>query len=100
VRVEDINLDMPGVLGALASLAIPSIRTFVEGFATDQLGTILRTAVPDAVQRGFALAGLPPDVNLSIRKITVDGDGILFEPALGAVGTTLSTFAPPNIPPP
>jgi len=100
VRVEDISLDMPGLLGALASLAIPSIRTFVEGFATDQLRTILRIAVPNAVQEGFALAGLPADVNLSIRKIAIDGDGILFEPALGAVGTTLSTFAPTNIPPP
>jgi hypothetical protein len=97
VKVDDVALSMPGILGALISIIVPFMKTSIEGFATEQLRTILRTEVPKAVQHGFVLAGLPPDVTLSMRKVSLAPDGISFQPALGAVGTTLSTFSPPNL---
>ena len=97
VKVEDVGLSMPGFFGAVASLILPFMKSSIEGFATDQLRAILRAEVPKAVQAGFVLAGFPLDVTLSLRKVSLAADGIAFQPALGAVGTTLSTFTPPNL---
>jgi len=41
-----------------------------------------------------------PVENLAQLQLAIDASGISFQPVLGAIGTTLSTFVPPVIPPP
>jgi hypothetical protein len=100
VAVSDATIELPGLLGSIAAAVLPVMKSFVTNFATEQLRTSLRTEVPNAIERAFALAALPADVSLSLRRLSIDATGVTFQPALGAIGTTLSTFAPPTIPPP
>ncbi len=100
LSVSAIEVQLPGIAGAYVDSVMPLIRTFVEELLTDHLRAILRDELPAAVNRAFVLAELPPDVVVSVRRLSVDPTAIVFQPALGALGTTLSTFTPPAIPPP
>ena len=86
--------------GALAGL------TALVGTLTDLLAPPVRQALSDevnanvsaAVAGGLALAALPPGVRVSLRSLTIDETGIRYQPALGAIGTILSSFAGTPLP--
>ena len=100
LSVSEIQVQLPGIAGAFVDGVLPLIRTFVEGMLTDHLRAIIQRELPAVVNRAFVLTGLPPDVVVSVRRLSVDPTAIMFQPALGAIGTTLSTFTVPAIPPP
>lgn len=100
VTVSDLQVELPGVAGGIANAILPLIRGHLSDLLTDQVRTVLRAELPAAIGRTFVLAALPPDVIVSLRTLSIDASALVFQPALGAIGTTLSTFAPPPIPPP
>jgi hypothetical protein len=79
----------------------------VSALIVPQLGDLLRTAIADwahlqipaTVTDMLRLAQLPAGTTLTLRNVSIAGDGLRFQPALGAVGTALSTFQPTAIPP-
>lgn len=100
VTVSEVQVQAPGIAGTVVDSVLPLIRGFLNDLLTDQLRTTLRNELPALVDRTFVLAALPPDVVLSVRRLSIDPSAIEFQPALGALGTTLSTFTAPAIPPP
>jgi len=50
-----------------------------------------------AVRDVLLLADLPPDVTVAIRYIQIDEARPTISPALGAVGTALTTYDPPPV---
>lgn len=100
VAVSDLQVQLPGFAGGMADAAVALIRGYLTDLLTDQLRAVLRAELPTAVSRMLVLAALPPDVVVSVRNLSIDADALQFQPALGALGTTLSTYAPPAIPPP
>ena len=83
-----------GVLGSLAAMLAPFIGPVVQ----DALNTWANKALSDGVALGFALGSLPPAARVSLRKIKLDAAGITFQPAVGLIGTTLSSFQPSPLP--
>ena len=100
VTVSDLQVQLPGFTGGVADAAFPLIRGYLTDLLTGQLRDFLRAELPAAVSQTFVLAALPPDVVVSVRNLSIDAAALQFQPALGALGTTLSTFTPPAIPPP
>jgi hypothetical protein len=100
LAVSQPDIQVPGIPGQIVSLAMPVIGRWVTDLLTAQLRTIAHRELPAAFARALALAALPGDVTLSIRRLSIDPTAITFQPALGAFGTTLSTFRPPPIPNP
>jgi hypothetical protein len=68
------------------------------GAFRDALAEWLNRTLPDAVAYGLGVARLPPSTSISLRTATITPGGILFQPVLGAVGTSLSTFTPELLP--
>jgi hypothetical protein len=89
----------------LLDVALTGISSFAS-VLLDLLGPPVRQALSDgvnaavsaAVVRGFALAALPVGVRVSLRSLTIDEAGISYQPALGAIGTTLSSFSGSPLP--
>ena len=100
LKVSDVLVQLPGLAGQLVDQVLPLIRNFLEDLLSTQLRNLLRTELPAAVSRSFLLAGLPPDVVLSIRRLSIEPSALEFQPTLSALGTALSTFTPPAVPPP
>jgi len=100
VTVSDVQVQLPGIAGTFVDTILPLIRGMLSNLLIDQLRAVLRAELPTAINGAFVLAGLPPDVVVSIRRLSITASAIEFQPALGALGTTLSTFTPPAIPPP
>lgn len=100
ITVIDPVVDAPGLLGNLLSAILAVVRGWVSEVLTDQLRQVVRQQLPAAVTRTFVLSSLPADVTLSVPRLQIDPSAITFQPALGAFGTTLSTFQAPLIPPP
>ena len=100
VTVADIQVQLPGIVGAFVDTILPLIRGMLSNLLIDQLRAVLRAQLPAAIDDAFVLAGLPPDVVVSVRRLSITPAAIEFQPALGALGTTLSMFTPPAIPPP
>jgi hypothetical protein len=61
---------------------------------------VLRAELPAAIGRAVVFGSPPPDVIVSVRRLSIDATALQFQPVLGVIGTTLSTFAPPPIAPP
>jgi hypothetical protein len=99
VTVSDLQVQLPGLASGMADAAVALIRGHLTDLLTDQLRAVLRVELPAAISRMFVLAALPPDVVVSVRNLSIDGAALQFQPALGALGTTLSTYTPPAIPP-
>jgi hypothetical protein len=93
----DPDVEISGLAGALAALALPFVRDLLEGMLTKQVDQALVREVRAIVAAAFALSELPPGVTVSIRRLKVEGDTVSFQPAIGALGTTLSTFHPPPV---
>jgi hypothetical protein len=100
VTVSDLQVQLPGFASGMADAAVPLIRGYLTDLLTGQLRAVLRAELPAAVSRMLVLASLPPDVVVSVRYLSIDAAALQFQPALGAFGTTLSTYTPPAIPPP
>jgi hypothetical protein len=75
------------------ALAIP----LLEGTILGQVRSWLDTVVSPAVCRSLLLPGLQSGVTITIRDCQIDETGISMAPALGAVGTALTTYDPPPI---
>lgn len=100
ITVIDPVVDVPGLSGTLLSAILAAVRGWVSEVLTNQLRQIVRRELPAAVAMTFVLSNLPTDVTVSVRRLQIDPSAITFQPALGAFGTTLSTFHSPVIPPP
>jgi hypothetical protein len=100
VTVSDLQVQFPAFASGMGDTVLPLVRGYLADLLTDQLRDVLRAELPAAVLRALVLPALPPDVVISVRKLSIDASALEFQPALGAIGTTLSTFAPPPIPPP
>ena len=74
----------------VASVALP----FVEGRVLDGAQAWLSDALADHVRQALSLPGLPP-CTLTVRGGRIDETGVIVRPALGVVGTLLSTYDPP-----
>jgi hypothetical protein len=81
------------ILAAVADIVDGLLADFVGDLVRNQLDEGLHQLLPSAIARSLALAELPPSTT-SLRTLTVDETGISYQPTLGAIGTTLSTFTP------
>jgi len=84
----------PTLVGVLASALAP----FLGGLIQNGLTVFANQALAAGVATGLAIAQLPPGARVSLRSIAVDETGISFQPALGLIGTALSTFQPSPLP--
>jgi hypothetical protein len=96
VTVSDLQVSLATGMG---DAAVPLVRGYLTDLLTGQLRAFLRAELPAAVSKTFLLAALPPDVVVSVRNLSIDAAALQFQPVLGALGTTLSTFTPPAISP-
>lgn len=92
-----VQISLPALPGLSAILSL--LSPFVGDIAQTTLGEWLHQALPRAIARGLALAELPPSTTLSLRSLTVNEQGVAFQPALGVIGTALSSFHPSPIAP-
>ena len=79
---------------AVAGMPVSLIAELMRSALTGPLNQSLH----DQIVRAIALAKLPPATTLTLRNFTIDPGGITFQPALGCVGTGLSTYQPTVIP--
>jgi hypothetical protein len=93
----DPDVEISGLAGALATQVLPIVRDLLEGMLTKQVQQILVRELRVIVAGAFALTELPPGVTVSVRRIRMEGDAASFQPVIGAMGTTLSTFHPPAV---
>lgn len=100
LSVQSITVDLPGTFGGMVSTLVSLIRPELEKVLTEHLRAIVRREISAAIMKALVVSALPTDVTLSIRQLSIDSAAITFQPALGAIGTSLSTFNPPAIPPP
>jgi hypothetical protein len=98
--VSQPEIQLPGIAGQIVSLMTPVIGNWITELLKAQLQTIAIRELPAAFARALALAALPIDVTVSIRRLSIEPSAITFQAALGAFGTALSTFRPPPIPSP
>jgi hypothetical protein len=82
------------VLNELSSLGTPAIS----GQLQASLAGWVQQMLPQFVATAFALPQLPPETTLTLRSLTIDQSGIIIQPALGDIGTSLSTFQPTPLP--
>jgi hypothetical protein len=78
--------------------ALSIVCDLLEGMLTKQVQQTLVRELRAIVAGAFALTELPPGVTVSIRRIEMEGDTVSFQPVIGAIGTTLSTFHPRAVP--
>lgn len=95
VTVSDLFVTIPGMPGQYLNALLPVVRPLLN----EQLAHHVRTAAMEElhrlVKRELVLPDpLPAGVTVSIRRLTVNASGITFQPALGALGTTLSQLPP------
>jgi len=100
ITITDLIIDVPGAAGSILAALLPAVRGFLSELLTDQLRQAARKELPAIVLQTLVLPELPADVNVSIRRLLIGPTAINVQPALGAIGTTLSTFRAPIIPPP
>jgi hypothetical protein len=100
LTVSDLTVELPGILGSFVAAILPMIRETLSEQLTHHVRPVLRDAIAQSVVEALVLPRLPKDVTVSIRQLAIDADGIMLQPALGALGRSLSTFTPPVIPPP
>jgi hypothetical protein len=87
------SVQLPGplaVLGAALNVALPA---GLFDLILPEMRRVVDTELSALVARTFSLLHLP-QVTLSVRALAIGPLGITFQPALGAVGTGLSSFQP------
>lgn len=96
VQVQLSESLLGALVNTLAPLVTPIVGQLVRGALTDWVNR----AIPAVTTQMLILLQLPPGVGVTIRSIAITPDAIAFQPLLGAIGTTLSTFHAPAVPPP
>jgi hypothetical protein len=92
-------INVPGSPGAALYGLEPQIQSKLREYFEYQIWTRLNTLVPVAICAALALPHLPPEVSIAIRRVSIKDSAIEFQPTLGCIGTALSTFVPPVVPP-
>jgi hypothetical protein len=100
VSVSDLSLELPGILGSFVGAILPMIRGTLSEQIPKYVRPVLSKAFARAVTQALMLPELPEGVTVSTRRLVIEAEGIALQPALGALGTSLSAFTPPRIPPP
>ncbi len=95
VGAPDIQLSGP--VSGLVSALLPVVRGNLESILTKQLQQTLVRGVNGIAAGAFALSELPAGARVSIRRLILEPDAITFQPAIGALGSLLSTFRPPGL---
>jgi hypothetical protein len=98
--VTDPKIQLSNNAPTLVSLVLPTMSSFVVGLFADQLRKAIRKLFPSLVAKALALPNFPDGVTIAVRQLQITPNAVSFQPALGAIGTTLSTFNPPAIPAP
>lgn len=83
----------------LAEMMAPYFIDLVSAQVTAALTGWLSTQLPQLIAATFAIAALPANCRLSLRRLNVSDGGIAIEPVLACTDTSLSTYAPTNIVP-
>jgi hypothetical protein len=86
------------LLTAVADLVVSLLSSFIGNLIQQEINDLLHQLLTPATARGLALPALPDSTSVSLRNLGIDADGISFQPALGAIGTALSTFQPTPLP--
>jgi hypothetical protein len=87
------TVELAPPLAVFAGLLNLALSTGIFSSFLAQVGPILDSGLRAVVARAFSLLQLP-SATLSIREIAIEPSAITFQPALGLVGTGLSTFQP------
>jgi hypothetical protein len=93
--VGEPDVQVSGGLSGIVTAVLPLVRQAVLSTLQDQFQQVLTRGVARVVAGAFALAELPAGSRVSIRRLRVEEDAVTFQPAIGAMGTVLSTFQPP-----
>jgi hypothetical protein len=96
IRLELSGSLLGELVDQLSSLVAPMLGELVRKALDDWA----HQTIPAAAAEMLTLLQLPAGTTITLRSITINEAGISFQPALGTIGTTLSTFQPPSIPPP
>jgi hypothetical protein len=88
------HVELAGAAAAFGAVLNTAVVGFVGSWILDLMRPVIRDEVSAAAARALSLVGLPPGVTLSIRRLSIDPTSVTFQPALGAVGTILSTYQP------
>ncbi len=101
--VDHVDVQASGSLLGFAQL-FGAIAGLVQAFTGDMIqhafSDWLHQVLPSFLAESLALPALPVGTAVSLRRLTVDEQGIHLQPVLGAIGTVLSTFQPVLLPPP
>jgi hypothetical protein len=84
------GINLSALVGVVGFGIGPPVQAAISNWANENVSA--------AVLQGFAVAALPAHVGITLRKFTVDQSGIAFQPALGTIGTALSTWKPNPLP--
>jgi hypothetical protein len=87
-------ISAPGIGSSLVNEMITLGLPVITGQLQASIGGWLQQMIPQFVATALALPQLPASTTLTLRSLTIDQSGITVQPALGAVGTSLSTFQP------
>jgi hypothetical protein len=98
--VTEPVFEVLGGAGGVLSSLVNGLRGMLAPLFADQVRNAARKQLPALLTKSLVLPALPVGVTVSLRKLSIDATGISFQSALGAIGTVLSTFHPPAIPPP
>jgi hypothetical protein len=85
------TVEFAGPLAAFGPELSLALSTGLFDLILAQLRPIIARELAGLVGRAFSLLHLPP-LTVSIREIAIEPPALTFQPALGAVGTALSTF--------
>jgi hypothetical protein len=91
-----VQISLPSLPGLAAILGL--LSPLVGNIAQSTLRAWLHQSLPGAIARGLALAQLPQPTTLSLRSLTIHDQGVAFQPAIGVVGSALSSFHPSPLP--
>jgi hypothetical protein len=89
------HVELAGAAAAFGAVLNTALVGFLGPWILDLMRPVIRDEISAAAARALSLVGLPPGATLSIRRLSIDPTAVTFQPALGAVGTVLSTYQPP-----
>jgi hypothetical protein len=99
VSVSDPIVQVLGGISPVVNVLLGTMKSFISNTLVTQMQRAIPKQIPALVAAALALPALPDGVTLSLRKLQFNNSAVTFQPALGALGTVLSSFKPPVIPP-
>ena len=97
--ITDLELQLPPLVGGLLGPMASLVHDQLSSQLTTQVRAFFRAELPVAIGRTFALTTLPPGAVVSVSNVVLDATAMQFEPAIGVIGTALSTYSPSVLPP-